>query len=207
MAADAEDRLRRESTFLVPAQTAVQKLVQGVFLDRHKRPPSASLWPRTQYFLTVPRSATASPATAGGRATHGPSQGVGWEFVHVCIDDASRIAFTMIMPNEKQESAIAFLKAAVAYYHSLGVTVARRHDRQRLLLQSLRLRYAPARGSASSTSAPGPTHPRPTARPSASSRPRCGNGLMPSPTEPQTNAPKSSSLDPRATIGIARMAA
>src|SRR3954464_3928426 len=28
--------------------TAVQKLVQGVFLDRHKRPPSASLWPRTQ---------------------------------------------------------------------------------------------------------------------------------------------------------------
>src|SRR5215204_6162444 len=51
-------------------------------------------------------------------------EGAGWEFVHVCIDDASRIAFTMIMPDEKAKSAIAFLKAAVAYYNSLGVTVA-----------------------------------------------------------------------------------
>ena len=52
-------------------------------------------------------------------------QGAGWEFVHVCIDDASRIAFTMIMPDEKAKSATAFLRAAIAYYNSLGVTVAR----------------------------------------------------------------------------------
>lgn len=51
--------------------------------------------------------------------------GTGWEFVHVCIDDASRIAFSQILPDEKKESAIAFLKAAVAYYASLGVTVTR----------------------------------------------------------------------------------
>jgi transposase InsO family protein len=51
--------------------------------------------------------------------------GAGWEFVHVCIDDASRIAFTMIMPNEKAVSAVAFLKAAIAYYQRLGITVAR----------------------------------------------------------------------------------
>ena len=55
----------------------------------------------------------------------GRGDGAGWEFVHVCIDDASRIAFTMIMPNEKAVSAIAFLKAAVAYYRSIGITVAR----------------------------------------------------------------------------------
>src|SRR4029077_9754528 len=53
------------------------------------------------------------------------SQGLGWEFVHVCIDDASRIAFAQVMPDEKKESAVAFLKAALAYYQSLGVTVAR----------------------------------------------------------------------------------
>jgi transposase InsO family protein len=52
-------------------------------------------------------------------------QGLGWEFVHVCIDDASRIAFAQVMPDEKKESAVAFLKAALAYYQSLGVTVAR----------------------------------------------------------------------------------
>jgi transposase InsO family protein len=55
----------------------------------------------------------------------GRSRGAGWEFVHVCIDDASRVAFSQILPDEKKESAVAFLKAAVAYYVSLGVAVAR----------------------------------------------------------------------------------
>lgn len=53
------------------------------------------------------------------------SRGTGWEFVHVCIDDASRVAFSQILPDEKKESATAFLKAAVAYYQSLGIAVAR----------------------------------------------------------------------------------
>jgi transposase InsO family protein len=49
----------------------------------------------------------------------------GWEFVHVCIDDASRIAFSQVLANEKKESAVAFLNAAVAYYASLGICVSR----------------------------------------------------------------------------------
>ena len=49
----------------------------------------------------------------------------GWEFVHVCIDDASRLAFSKVMKNERQGCAIAFLKAAVAYYASLGIKVER----------------------------------------------------------------------------------
>jgi transposase InsO family protein len=53
------------------------------------------------------------------------SRGIGWEYVHVRIDDASRLAFSQILPDEKKGSAVAFLKAAVAYYQSLGVTVAR----------------------------------------------------------------------------------
>ncbi|WP_184262944.1 IS481 family transposase, partial [Rhodopseudomonas rhenobacensis] len=53
------------------------------------------------------------------------NRGVGWEFVHVCIDDASRVAFSQIMPDEKAVSAVAFLRAAVAYYESLGVTISR----------------------------------------------------------------------------------
>jgi transposase InsO family protein len=52
-------------------------------------------------------------------------EGPGWEYVHVCIDDASRIAFSRVMKNEKKGCAVAFLKAAVAYYVSLGVTVER----------------------------------------------------------------------------------
>jgi transposase InsO family protein len=61
----------------------------------------------------------------GKRTGNASSRGSSWEFVHVCIDDASRIAFSQILPDEKRESAIAFLKAAVAYYASLGVTIAR----------------------------------------------------------------------------------
>ena len=61
----------------------------------------------------------------GDRTVQSNSRGVGWEFVHVSIDDASRIAFSQILPDERKESAVAFLKAAVAYYASLGVTVTR----------------------------------------------------------------------------------
>ena len=49
----------------------------------------------------------------------------GWEYVHVCIDDASRVAFSKIYPDEKKESAVAFLKACIAYYRSLGIRVER----------------------------------------------------------------------------------
>jgi transposase InsO family protein len=55
----------------------------------------------------------------------GNSRGIGWEFVHVCIDDASRIAFSKVMQNERHACAVAFLRAAVAYYESLGIKVER----------------------------------------------------------------------------------
>ena len=52
-------------------------------------------------------------------------KGIGCEFVHVAIDDHSRIAFSQILPDQKQTSAIAFLRAALAYYAGLGITVRR----------------------------------------------------------------------------------
>jgi len=61
----------------------------------------------------------------GDRTGPSSSRGFGWEFVHVCIDDASRIAFSQILPDERKQSAVAFLQAAVAYYASLGVAIAR----------------------------------------------------------------------------------
>jgi transposase InsO family protein len=61
----------------------------------------------------------------GDRTGQSNSRGVGWEFLHVCIDDASRVAFSKIMKTERGRCAVAFLKAAVAYYKSLGITVLR----------------------------------------------------------------------------------
>ncbi|MEJ2375637.1 MAG: IS481 family transposase [Pseudolabrys sp.] len=68
-------------------------------------------------------------ARAGHRATGRRqgcrNKGAGWEFVHVAIDDHSRLAFAKIMASEKKRSATAFLKAAIAYYASLVVKIER----------------------------------------------------------------------------------
>jgi transposase InsO family protein len=63
----------------------------------------------------------------GDRRGHSSRRGVGWEYeyVHVSIDDNSRVAFAKIMSDEKKRSAVAFLKAALAYYASLGIKVER----------------------------------------------------------------------------------
>ena len=52
-------------------------------------------------------------------------QGLGWEFAHVAIDDASRLAFVEMKPDETAASAVAVLRAAVAHFQRLGVTVTR----------------------------------------------------------------------------------
>ena len=59
----------------------------------------------------------------GDRSTR--MRGIGWEYVHVCVDDASRIAVSEIKPDERKKSAVAFLKASVAYYARLGIKVER----------------------------------------------------------------------------------
>ncbi len=61
----------------------------------------------------------------GDRTGQSNRRGDGWEYLHVCIDDHSRAAFSHILPDEKKDSATAFLKASIAYYKSLGVAVSR----------------------------------------------------------------------------------
>jgi transposase InsO family protein len=64
----------------------------------------------------------------GPRVTRNPRdsvRGAGWEALFVAIDDHARIAFTHMYPDETKESAIAFLRAAIAYYAGLGITMKR----------------------------------------------------------------------------------
>ena len=64
----------------------------------------------------------------GHRITGNPRDsvaGAGWEFLFVAVDDHARIAFTQMKPDERRNSAIAFLRATVTYFASLGVTVRR----------------------------------------------------------------------------------
>ena len=49
----------------------------------------------------------------------------GWEFVHVCVDDATRLAYVEVLSDEKGLTVIGFLRRAVAFYASHGIEVER----------------------------------------------------------------------------------
>jgi transposase InsO family protein len=47
----------------------------------------------------------------------------GWEFVHIAIDDATRLAYAEVLSNEKATTAIGFLRRAIAFFKRHGMTV------------------------------------------------------------------------------------
>src|SRR4051794_32096681 len=54
-----------------------------------------------------------------------PRLPVGGEYVHVCVDDYSRLAYAEVLPDEKASTAAAFLHRAVSFYRRYGITVER----------------------------------------------------------------------------------
>jgi transposase InsO family protein len=77
------------------------------------------------------RIARPGHAVLGGqpaRATsgyHRQQHSHGWEFVHIAIDDCTRLAYVEVLDDEKPTTAIAFLRRAVAFYRRHGITVER----------------------------------------------------------------------------------
>ena len=59
----------------------------------------------------------------GRRTSH--ARGAGWEFVHVCVDDATRLAYVEVLRDEKATTAIGFLRRALAFYAAHGIEVER----------------------------------------------------------------------------------
>jgi transposase InsO family protein len=57
------------------------------------------------------------------RRRKGGALRTGWERVHVCVDDATRLAYVEVLPDEKAATAIGFLRRALAFYRSHGITV------------------------------------------------------------------------------------
>jgi transposase InsO family protein len=52
-------------------------------------------------------------------------EGAGWEFVHVCIDDASRLVYAEVLSDEKGITTVLFLQRALAWYRQHGIKVER----------------------------------------------------------------------------------
>jgi transposase InsO family protein len=61
----------------------------------------------------------------GDRIGQSNTRGVGWEYVHLAIDDHSRLAYSEILPDEKRASCLRFLFNALRFFRSLGVKVER----------------------------------------------------------------------------------
>jgi len=69
---------------------------------------------------------TDSRASQKNTRRHGKRTGVaGWEFVHVCIDDATRLAYVEVLQDEKATTAVGFLRRAIGFYAARGITVQR----------------------------------------------------------------------------------
>ena len=69
------------------------------------------------------RASTATRASTDGAGV--PRKQIGWECVHVCVDDATRLAYVEVLPDEKATTAIGFLRRAISFYGSHGITVER----------------------------------------------------------------------------------
>jgi len=61
----------------------------------------------------------------GDRRSQSRNRGIGWDHLHVAVDDASRLAYVEILPSLGQHDASAFLRRAIAWYGRLGVKVER----------------------------------------------------------------------------------
>jgi transposase InsO family protein len=51
--------------------------------------------------------------------------GIGWEALHVCVDDATRLAYSEILADERKANAVGFLECALGWFAGQGVTVER----------------------------------------------------------------------------------
>src|SRR5438105_9669950 len=112
----------------------------------------------------------------GDGRRRGRPQFAGWQALHVAIDDHSRLAFSRMLPNQQSQTAIAFLRAAVAFYAQHGIIIRRlltdngscyrsRHFRAACLQLGIQHRFTR------------PSRRAPTARQNASSKPPCASGL------------------------------
>jgi transposase len=60
-----------------------------------------------------------------GGGHHRRAYDVGWEYVHVCVDDATRLVYVEVLDDEKAVTAVGFLRRAVAHFAAFGIRVER----------------------------------------------------------------------------------
>lgn len=131
-------RARRLSGPAIASRTGLPRATVGNVLRRHGQghlPPATPRPPIVRYERAQPGELIHIDTKALGRIAgvghripgyRTPRRrGLGWEHVHVCIDDASRVAYVELLPTNQHGDAVAFLERAVAWFAARGVRVAR----------------------------------------------------------------------------------
>jgi transposase InsO family protein len=124
---------------LAMAETTVSGILRRIGLGRLGR---LGLEPVVRYerqrpgellHIDVKKLGRIGPKGAGHRVT-GSKRGqanrgadgrrtAGWEYLHVCVDDATRLAYAEVLPDERAPTAVAFLRRALAFYRRHGLAV------------------------------------------------------------------------------------
>jgi transposase InsO family protein len=131
-------RAQRLSGPAIAYRTGLPRATVGNVLRRHglgrlpplqpKPPVQRYEWARPGQLVHIDTKALGRIVGVGHRI-HGDrttrQRGVGWEHVHVCIDDASRLAYVETRATNQQHDAIAFLERALAWFAARGVRVER----------------------------------------------------------------------------------
>ena len=133
----------------------------------------------------------------GDRRTR--ARGVGWEYVHVAIDDATRIPYVEVLDDETALTAVGFLRRAVAHYAAHGIRVEQVMTDNGPATSQSRTR-SPARRCGSHTSAHAPTGRAPTAKQSGSSAPCSTAGPTAPSTQTATSADEHSQAGSTTTL-------
>ena len=136
------ERLRRQcrltgraiARILKMAVSTVSAVLRRLGLGRlrdlePKRPALRYQWPHPGDLVHIdikPLNRFVRPGhRVEGRGQRPRSRGAGWEYVHVCIDDHSRVAYTEILLDQKGPTCAAFLRRAVRWLVRRGVKVKR----------------------------------------------------------------------------------
>lgn len=136
-----------------------RRLGLGRLRDLEPRPPIRRYeWSRPGEMVHLDTKKLARIEKIGHRI-HGDRarsvEGAGWELLHVCVDDATRLAYAEVLPDEKGESCTAFLARARHWFRGRGVTAFKRvmtdngsgyrSDAFRQLLRSINARHVRTR--------------------------------------------------------------
>ena len=131
---DERCTLRRVAALLAAPLSTVGRTLKALGLGRLKdlqqaEPVRRYQWLKAGDMIHVDTKQLARFERIGHRITGdrrlGRSPGAGYEKAHVAIDDATRLAYVEVLPDEKQDTTVGFLLRAVAWFNSRGITCRR----------------------------------------------------------------------------------